>query len=338
MVIKNSKGQPIVLNEREQRVADVNQRLCNALGYEVPITTLTTIIKKVSEQKFFRIPFAKYLPVVVGEGAWGSNLTKFRSFEIADDFATGVINTGGNNGRLASGDAGVDSVNVIISNWGKSVGWSLFDVQLAAKSGNWDLITAKEKSRKSNWDLGLQKIAFLGLAGDSATLGLFNQPGVTMDTTTITQSITSMAATPSVLSAFLATVLNQYRTNCGRTAMPSHFIIPESDYLGLATPSSPTFPLKSVMALMLETFQVMTGNPNFQILPCAYADKAYSGLSTQMYTLLNYDEDSIAMNIPVDYTNTIANSIDNFSFQNAAYGQFSGVVTYRQSELYYMGF
>ena len=146
--ILNSRGEPIVLTPREQRVANINQRKCNALGYEINITTLTTIMKKITEQRYFQIAPADFIPLRVGEGAWSTNLVTYRSFNLSDDFETGIINTGANNARLATGDAGVDSLSVAVVNWAKSIGWSLFDLQLAAKSGNWDLITAKEKSRK----------------------------------------------------------------------------------------------------------------------------------------------------------------------------------------------
>lgn len=346
-VIRNEKGEPILLNRMEQTFANNLQRefdnKFNSLGYEINITTLTTISKKVSEQKFFEVAPADYLPIRVGEGAWSSNLVTYRSFNLSDDFSTGVVDTGANSGRQAQADAGVDSLTIQVKNWVKSIGWSIFDLQLAAKSGNWDLVSAKEKSRKKNWDLGIQKIAFLGLYGDSNVLGVLNQSGVTIDTTTLTASITSLATTPQNLSNFIAAVLNVYRSNCKRTAWPTHFIIPESDYLGLATPSSATYPIKSILQLMLETFQVMTGNKNFKILPSAYADMAYhvgvSGITgKQVYTLLNYDEESVRMDIPVDYTNTLANSLDNFNFQNAGYGQFTGCLAYRPLEMLYFQF
>ena len=49
--ILNSKGQPIVLNAKEAYHAEwmqrqVNERFGNSLGYEIPITTLTTIINR----------------------------------------------------------------------------------------------------------------------------------------------------------------------------------------------------------------------------------------------------------------------------------------------------
>ena len=49
--------------------------------------------------------------MIVGEGAWSETLTTYRSFQIADDFSTGIVNNGGPNGKLAGADAGVDSVN-----------------------------------------------------------------------------------------------------------------------------------------------------------------------------------------------------------------------------------
>lgn len=339
-IILDAAGKPMILTAREQRVADVNQRLVNALGYEISITTLTTIMKKVSEQKFFQIAPADYFPVRVGEGAWSTNLVTYRSFNLSDDFSTGVISTGGNNARLANGDAGVDSLSIQVKNWAKSIGWSIFDLEFAAKSGNWDLVTAKEKARKKNWDLGIQAVAFLGLKGDTANvLGLLNQSGITTNTTRITKAINSMSA--AELSSFLQAVLNDYRSNCNRTAWPTAFVVPESDYLGMATPTSSTYPIKSMLQLMQETFQVMTGNKNFKVLPCAYADATYNAgiingsTGKQCYVLLNYEEESLRMDIPVDYTNTLANSIDNFSFQNVGYGQFTGALAYRPLELLY---
>ncbi len=344
-IVLDSSGKPIILNQLEQRIANYLQRQMkekfgNALGYEVNITTLTTIMKKITTQKFFEVAPADYVPVRVGEGAWSSNLVTYRSFNLSDDFSTGVIDTGANNARLATGDAGVDSLTVQVKNWAKSIGWSIFDLELAAKSGNWDLVTAKEGARKKNWDLGVQQVAFLGLKGDTTNvLGLLTQSGITTNITRITAPISGLSAAD--LSTFLRNVLNDYRVNCNSTAWPTHFVIPESDYLGLATPSSSSFPLKSILQLMLETLITMTGNKNFKILPSRYCDATYNAnfingsTGKQVYALYNYDEMSLRMDLPVDYTNTLANSIDNFSFQNVGYGQFTGVLAYRPLEMLY---
>lgn len=331
--ILNSAGQPIVLNSHESRVAKVNQRLVNELGFNIDITTLTTIMKKITEQKFFEIAPADYMPVRVGEGAYSADLTTYRSFALGEDFENGIINSGQNNAKLASADAGVDSLTVKVNNWAKTIGWTLFELEQAAKSGNWDLVTAKERARKKNWDLGIQKVAFLGIDGNSAVNGLYTQAGVTANTTLITKPISDMTGTE--LKAFVSDVLGVYRVNCEHTAWPTHFVIPETDYLGLAGPSNENFHLKSTMEVLLETFRTMTKNQSFEILPCAYGDSANNSLGLQRYALYNSEEESLRMDIPVDYTSTLANSIDNFSFQNVGFGQFTGVLAYRPKEMMY---
>jgi hypothetical protein len=355
MVVLNSKGEQITLNAAEKHNANwiagmlKNQYgenpqtpYLNSLGYEVAITTLTTIVKRITEQKFFEVAPADFFPVRVGEGTWSTNLTTYRSFNVADQFETGIINTGGQNSRLAVADAAIDALNIKVYPWAKAIGYSIFDLEFAAKSGNWDLAAAKEKARKVNWDLGIQRIAFLGARGMNAAtgtcLGLLNQPGVTINTTVITKAISAM--TTAELKTFTAAVVEAYRSNCARTAWPTHFVIPESDYNGLASQASPDFPIKSTLQLLEEMFAVMTRNKNFKILPLAYADVAYhsdvtSIATKQVYTLLKYDEESVRMDIPLDYTTTLANSLDNFSFQNAGYGQFTGVLAYRPLEMLY---
>lgn len=355
MNTRNGKEEEIVLNEQERYHAAYTQKLLNekygsalknALGYEVPITTLTQIVKKVSMMKLYQIAPADYIPLKVGEGTWHSNLTTYRSFDIADQFESGIINTGGNNTRASVGDAGVDALNILIFNWLKNTSWSIFDLQQAAMSGNWDLVTAKEKTRKRNWDLGIQKVAFLGAAGQNAPggacLGLLNQAGISFNTTLITQSIASMSV--AQLSTFQQQAIAAYRKNCNYTAFPTHFVVPESDYNGMAAQASSTYPIKSILQLLEEGFQTICRNKNFKILPLAYADVANAGgalnplAATAQYVFLNYEEESIRMDIPLDYTNTLANSLDNFMFQNAGYGQFTGVLAYRPLELYYAGY
>lgn len=333
--ILNTKGEEIVLTKQEQMVCNENDRKLNALGFEIPTTTLTQILKKVSEQKLFEIAPADYVPVKVGEGAFSDFLLKYRSFSLGDDFSTGIVSMGGGNSRLASVGTGVDSVTVAVKNWAKEHGWSLFELQQAARAGNWDLITSLEKSRKQNWDLGIQRLAFLGLKNDSSVLGLLNQ-SVTNNTALITAPISLMS--PVDLKAFLAGLLDAYRANCKRTAWPTHFVIPESDYLGLAAPASSDFPIRSTLSLLEETLQIMTRNKGFKVLPLAYGDVAYNELGVTRYAFYNADEDSMALNIPVDYTSTLANSVNNFQFQSAAYGQFSGLAMYRPDELMYFSY
>ncbi len=345
--VLSSAGKPITLSPSEQYHADYIQRMVNEqhrnnLGYEIQITTLTQVMKKITEQKFFEIPPADYMPIKVGDAPWSSNLTTYRSFDLADEFETGVQDMAGQNSRLATADAGVDSLNIKVSNWAKQISWTIFELEQASRSGNWDVVAAKERSRKKNWDLGIQRIAFLGANGvngvGGSCLGLLNQGGITNNTSVIQKAISSMST--SELKVFTAAIVEAYRSNNNRTAWPTHFIIPESDYNGLASQASAEFPIKSTLQLLEETFQIITRKKDFKILPLAYGDAAYHSTITQIagkqvYVLLNYDEESIRMDLPLDYTNTQQNSINNFQFQNVGYGQFTGVLAYRPLELMY---
>jgi hypothetical protein len=144
--------------------------------------------------------------------------------------------------------------------------------------------------------------------------------------------------TTAELKTFTANVIEVYRANCERSAWPTHFVIPEGDYNGLASQASPDFPIKSTLELLQDTFKIITRNNGFQILPCAYGDPAYNSLGVHRYALYNYDEESLRMDLPVDYTNTLANSLNNFSFENAGYGQFTGALAYRPKEMLYFSY
>lgn len=332
MKILNSKGEEIVLNGQEKKIADYNTKLCNALGHEVDITTMTLIQKQQIDQKFFTVRPSDFFPVKVGEGAFSTSLLTYKSYDIGDDFEKGFINTGANNSKLSSADAGVEAVTNKIFNWGKEIGYNIIELAQASRSGNWDLVAAKERSRKRNYDLGVQKIAFLGSA-DGKMKGLLNQTSITPELTIITKAIKDM--TFAELKVFTNKVLTHYRSNCKFTAWPSHFAIPETDFLGLAGASNPEFPIKSVLDVLLETFRTMTGNPNFQIKPLAYLESANSGLGKQRYVLFNSSEDTLRMDVPVDYTATLANTVNGFSYQNVAYAQLTGVIIYRPLEVVY---
>ena len=283
-IFKNSRNEDVVLNELELlRATSLETQIKNSLGMEINVTSLTTILKAVIDQKFFEVKPSDFMPVVVGEGAWSEFLTTYRSYQLGDDFEKGLTNSSGSdNGRNAMADAGVDAVNLQVFSWNKGISWTLIQLQQALKAGNWDLIAAKERARKTNYDLGIQKMAFLGL-----------------------------------------------------TSRPSKFVIPEPDFLGLVGIASTEFPLKSMLQVLEECMQVATRNKNFKIEPLVYGDMNYNNLGYNVYALYNENVDTMRLNIPVDYTNTLANSIDNFTFQNAAYAQFTGLQMYRPLELMY---
>lgn len=336
--VTNSKGEAIELNDQEARNALHCEEMLNSLGYEVPITTLTAINKRITEQKFFQIPPADYMPVKMGENAWSQEILTYRDYAVGGDFEQGIINTAESDSAIAEVGAGIDSITVPVINWAKVARWTIPQLQLAARSGNWDIVSSKERARKKNWDLGIQRTAFLGLAGNANVKGLLTQTNVTSNTSLLAGYISDLD--PTDFQAFCADVMQVYRANCNYTAYPTHFIIPEADFNGLGTAVDETFNIKSRLDRLKEIFKGLTNNPNFEIKPLAYANEAQnatvSGLNKNRYTLLNYDEDSVRMDIPVDYTSTIQNTTNGFQFENAAYGQFTGVKAYRELEMLYI--
>lgn len=341
--VHDIEGKPIQLTDAEASralalQAQFNREFRNSLGFDLPITTLTAISKSIVEQKFFEIRPSEYMPVRVGENAWSDQILTYQSYDIAGDFEQGNINTGSSNSRLAEADAGVTGVYNPIIDWAKTINWSFADLRKAAKSGNWDLISEKERARKKNWDLGIQKIAFLGSANNTNVMGLLNQTAVNSNTALITEYLRTMDATE--FASFVAGVLGAYRSNANFTAWPTHFVIPELDYNGLATLTPGTvgtYPV-SKLEYLKQAFREITRNKNFEILPCAYADQAQNasaGINKNRYALYNYDEDSGRMDIPVDYTNTLQNTLNGYQFQNVGYGEYTGFLAYRPAEFLY---
>ena len=303
----------------------------NSLGYSQLITTLTAVGRKISEQKFYEIPFADYVPVVVGNGAYQRSIINWRAYVKGEGFDTGVISNASNKAQLPYVDAAFDQISQTIYNWAKSVVYNIFELEEAMRANTlFSLIEARELARRKEWDLGIQKIAFLGYG---SSYGLLNQTSATTDTTTITKLIKSMSA--SEFNIFVYTIYEAYRANCVRTAKPTHFIMPESDYNGLVSYPDATYPLKTKLELLTEAFKTITANPNFKILPCAYCENENYDATNNCYVLLNYDETSIKMDLPIDYTQTAAGTFNGFTWENVAYGSFTGVVAQREKELMY---
>jgi predicted pyridoxine 5'-phosphate oxidase superfamily flavin-nucleotide-binding protein len=343
--VTNGKGQqePAPLHSTQGLTlrnanGDINS---DATGFQIVIDTLTYIKKQVTKQKFYEVEFAEYIPLAVGDGAFSQNILTNLEFSNAADFETGNINAGTNNDRLAVADASVASKTIKVINWAKQVGYSIFDIEQALQANNWDVIEAKHRSRKKNWDLGLQKIAFLGSVSDTGVTGLLTNPNCTINTALITAPISGLNA--ANFATFVRTVISTYFTATNSTQMPTHFQIPYTDFLGLAGNLVPgtvgTYPV-TMLAYLEEVFKKATMNANFKIYPLAYGDAANNAAvlgssGKQCYTLYNMNSESLRMDVPVDYTVTQPNTVNNFQFQDVAYGQYTGVGVYRNLEVLY---
>ena len=314
-------------------------------AYQFTIDTLTQIEKDIlTHAKFYEFKMSSYVPVRVGYGAFQQNLIRLLTAPVGGSFWDGLINTG-NNSRLSKVTTTVKPMNVPILNWGKQVGYSIFDVYQAMMSLNFDLITNSLEARKKEWDLGLQEICMLGHPTDTSVTGLLNNANVTPNTTTITDMISTLGADD--FQNFVAILLAEYFANTNSTTVPNRFVIPASDYLGLGAAASAQFPniskikyLEDAFKVVLAGFGIGAGDPEeqFKILPQAYCELAQMSTrsaNVYRYALYRHNKETMTMNIPVDLTATQFNSLDNFNFQNVGYGQFTGTAIYRDLEVMY---
>lgn len=341
--VQNGKGQ----SEPQELRSVSGLSLRNAMGdvsdasqgFQIALDTMTFIKKQVIEQKFYEVEggLSRYVPIAVGDGAFAQNILTNLEFSSAGDFESGIINTGSANDRLAQADAGVSSKTVKIANWAKGIGYSIFEIEQALMANNWDPIAAKERARKKNWDLGLQALTFMGSKTNPTDFpGLLTSSEINVNTQLINQPISTMNA--ATLNLFAATLINAYWINSGKTARPDRFLIPYSDFFGLQTMTpnvigtgEGNYPI-SRLEYLLRAFKAASQNPNFEIVPIAYCDSDTNvawGVQQQLYLLYKFDQETVRMDIPVDYTITQANTVNNFQFQSAAYGQFTGVHFYK---------
>ena len=321
---------------RGERFMNANGDIAQtSLGFQYAIDTLTYIRKQTVDQKFYEIDFAEIIPTAVGEATFYQNITTNLVMNAFGDFDNGDLNEGSANTRLSGVDVGVSSFTQVIKNWAIATSYTLIEVQQALASGNWDVVEKRQKARKKMWDLGLQKIAFLGHAKDTRIMGIYNQSTVNSNTAVITKAIGGM--TYSEFSAFVAAFYQAYRANSNYTSRPTHWLMPESTFNGLMVPVSSQYPSGGSMIEWLEkALAVLNGKP-IKIIPLIYGQAAFNGTltSNERHVLFNSNEDSILLDIPCDLTVTNPNSVNNFQFEDAGYGQYSGVQVYRPLEILY---
>lgn len=310
----------------------------SSLGYQIAIDTLTFIKKQITEQKFYEVKLSDYVPIAVGDGAFSQNILTNTTINASADFEEGIVNQASANDRLAVADVGISSKTMAVANWAKAIGYSIFEIEQALQANNWDIIESKHRARKRNWDLGIQRMGFLGSKGNGTAFpGLLTSALVNSDSDTLGSLISDLNYTD--FATFIATVLAAYQLNCAYTAFPTHFIIPQDDYVGLAAPVSAQFPVKSKLEYLKEAFAAIVPG-GVKLLPSAYAIGSSAvgadvAIGFHRYAMYRYDPESLRMDIPVDYTVTQPNTLNNFQFQDAAYGQFTGIGVYRALELLY---
>ncbi len=308
-----------------------------SLSYNYAMDRLTYIRQRTVEQTFYEVLPSNYIDVIPGEGAFSQQIITNAEIKTGSNFASGKVNTSGHNNRLQTADAAVTPIYTRVANWAMAVDYNIFDVEQSLFSGNWDIVEAKHKARKKVWDLGIQGIAFLGDLDDLTNFpGVLTQAGVNVNTTTITTNISAMDAT--AFSTFVAAIIGVYLANAVQTVYPNTFVIPQDDYAGLAAPVSAATPLISKLSYLQQAFDAIVPSGKVKIMPLAYgmADfNAAYGIDKQRYVLYRRDIDTLFQELPVDYQTTMVGTLNNFNYQDAAYGQYAGVTVMKPLEMLY---
>lgn len=310
----------------------------SSLGYQYAVQTTTLVRPQVVNQKYYEIPPAEYVPIVIGNGAWMENILTNVQFDAAGDFESGVISVA-DPSRLAQVNAGVAPVLAKIVTWAKGYQYSTPELEKALAANNWDVIAAKMAALKRNWDLGIQKIAFLGSKFDPTNVsGLLSNPQVNVSTAVITAGIGTL--TTANFATLVGALLADYFANTNSTAMPNVLLMPMSDYLSLAVPVSQTYPNISMLTFLEDALKRMTQEPNFMIRGIPYANKAinagyWAAGGTNRYVLYRKDPETLRLDIPVDFMLNAPGTSNNFNWEGVAVGQFTGVQIYRPAEVRY---
>lgn len=317
-----------------------SDRIRNALGdisdsslaLQTATDTLTWIRNKVIHQLFHTVDLTKYGTILQGEGAYEENILLTKEVDMSDAFEAGNIDQGTDNDRLSEVNTGIANQTIKIRKWAKGMRWTITEINQAMRRNSWDVIEARIRSRVMNYKTGIQSIFFLGSITDPTNYpGLLNNPNITVQSSLpggFTALINTLGATPANFQAFVAAVVESYRSNCQRTVYPDYFIIPEDDFNGLGVAPSSSFPIGMTMYdYLLATFRNLCG-AGFQILPSAYGipanNAAYSGLNKHLYLLGRRDEESGFMAEPVPPITTAPGTSNNYEFQSVMFAQYTG--------------
>jgi hypothetical protein len=304
----------------------------NSAGFQFAIDTLSTIRAKVITQKHYKVDIPEFIDVLPGEGGYGSEIVQNGQYMTGGDFYEGDTDVGGS--QISTVGVAQSPIRTPTQAWRKKATWTIYEVAEAANSGNWDVIAGKMESLKKNWDLGIQAHAFLGRG---AMAGLLTSDEVTINTTLITEKISGMSATE--FQDFVAKMLDAFFTNANATEMPNRLVMPYSDFLGMGSASSDSFPIGSKIDYLLDAFRRISGKEDFKILPLAYCDAARNagvGLNKDRYVLYNKDVETVSLPIPVDFTMLEAKTINGYDFEQLAHGMYAGALFGRKREVLYI--
>lgn len=312
----------------------------NNSAYLQTIDTLTEISAKVLEQKFYTIKnIPDFVDIEEGRGGVAEEIMNWAVYDAVGNFEDGNFGSNVDFERTASADITMNKKMFYRQKWKKSITYNVMDLMQSDKARVVNTIEGKETARKRNFDLGLQETIFLGSKENENITGLLNNKEVNVNTTLITKLLSSMTA--QEFNTVIAQLPNLFFDNTNNTVMYNRFIMPTADYNGLASQMSDQFPIKTKLEVLDEALKMVAagyGINDFKILPCAYANKDKNGQNLNIYALYNKNSDTLVYDLPLNYTTTAFNSINNFDFANIAYAMYGSVNLLRPKEMLYFTF
>lgn len=314
----------------------------NSLGADQTITTLTQILPKIIEQKFYEIKLSDYFSVAVGQGnPFSEELFNWKTGVVGDDFESGLVNTVNANSNKYADDIQVEPYRTKTFTWIRDVQWNIIQEKVFSQgTQNLSYVQAKYSARKKQYDLGIQRVGMIGLKTNQADApGLLTQAGVPVNTTLITTKISSM--TTAQLDALVADMIGDYVDQTEYTATPDTLVMPAKDYYGMTSATTSQFPIKSKLTYLKDAFSEAVGR-EFKILPLAWAQQtnnaAIANLNKNRYVLYNNSPDTLEMQIPLDFTLTTPGTANNFDYSSVAYSRFTGLRVFRPKEVQYFDY
>ena len=307
----------------------------NSLGFEQTVTTLTHILAKVQEQKYYTLlgqSLTDFVPVEIGTGSYSGQIFQYRIGKIGDPFESGVVSPGNGVNKDANVDIEIDGANIKNNFWRFDYTVTKELIEMAkVNAENFSIIEQKESARLKTYQLGIQDVAFVGLKNDTAVKGLLNQSDVTVNTELLSANIKDM--TLAQIHNFIKGLVNAFLANNNYTVYPNRLLLPTVDYNILGTQFSPEFPVKTVKEVMEDAFKGITGN-DFKIVHAKYCDNA--GTTGARYVLYNCDPDTLTMYLPRPYTPHPLFPAGALDLVSQAEAQFTGVWVKRPKEVLYL--
>lgn len=305
-------------------------------GYDYAIRTSTYLAAKSVKQLFYEVQggIGAFVPVIEGEGAFFEDTRVNREFYMMENFEDARISTMASNSKIAGVSSATAPLTIVFSTFAAGANWNMLELEKAMRALNWDVQASRYTALKKFFDLGVQKLTFLGSKDDSTnTTGLLTMANVNSNTSTITSRVSNLSAAD--FQTFVGQIVSDFRTNCNQTIWPNRFVMPESDYVGMARAASDSFPVgPSKLEYLTSAFKAMCGS-DFQVLPLAYANKernggyvfgSFGGNGKNRYALYRHDPEILRVYHPVPYTLVPAVPVGAMNMETAAYQQVSGAV------------